>query len=135
MIIFDDNCKIGIRAIDTQHNDLVNLYNKLESLMKREFVNLSEPINDLFKYTIDHFRTEEQFMEIIKYPEINNHKKHHKDFLNFFDELSIRLLNNEANKFELLSMLGKFIEKHILSEDIEFGKYYLDIKKNNGSGI
>ena len=127
MIEFNEDYKIGIKAIDNHHQELINLYNKLEETInynKGGLINLTSTVGKLFNFCIDHFRVEDLLMETINYPNKDEHKKHHKDFLNMLDELSIRMEINDATIDELLKFIENLLSLHILKDDKELGRFY-----------
>ncbi|OEV90398.1 chemotaxis protein [Campylobacter jejuni] len=74
---WDDSYSVHNAKIDEQHKKLFELAGKVEYLIdkpvyKDEIKNL---LAEFFNYMKDHFYEEERYMELIKYPDIETHKK------------------------------------------------------------
>ncbi|ELU7404403.1 hemerythrin domain-containing protein [Campylobacter jejuni] len=69
--------------IDIQHQKLFELAGKVESavykFVKRE--ELKEILTELFNYMKDHFNDEEKYMKLIGYPDLEEHKRIHKEII------------------------------------------------------
>ena len=94
-IAWEDRYKVGIAAIDQDHQDLFRVYNEIA-------LNLSTASDDrvrqtiitaLGRYTTDHFRTEEELMLAIGYPEYHEHKAAHESFCEYLDDLATAFAN------------------------------------------
>jgi hemerythrin len=72
-----------VAEIDQQHRELINLINKLNDAVKnhesRNDIYLI--IDDVISYTGFHFATEERLMVESGYPEVEWHKKKHKQLI------------------------------------------------------
>ena len=125
MIEFIDDYKIGVRAIDNQHQEFINLYNKLERMMEsKTTLYLSSFISELFDAIYAQFRNEETIMEILHYTLLKDHKLEHKMFMATLDGLTIRMQENDAELSELLELLKYWIDSHIKISDRDFGDFY-----------
>jgi hemerythrin len=73
----------GVVEIDRQHQELVNLFNKLnEAVRKRESrEDVYKIIDDAISLTRFHFETEERFMDQSGYSGIEWHKERHKELI------------------------------------------------------
>ncbi|EML8147107.1 hemerythrin domain-containing protein [Campylobacter jejuni] len=74
---WNEKYSIHDTMIDIQHQKLFELAGKVEYLIdkpvyKDEIKNL---LAEFFNYMKDHFYQEERYMELIKYPDIETHKK------------------------------------------------------------
>lgn len=113
-------------TIDTQHKKLVQLLNDLfEAMSQGKGGDVLEKVfNDLLKYTVDHFSTEEAIMKLHNYPDAAAHKAEH-------DKLTQEVViqyekfksGNAALSVPLLNFLKQWLSNHILSVDMQFGKY------------
>lgn len=77
---WNEKYSIHDTIIDIQHQKLCELASKVESavykFVKRE--ELKEILTELFNYMKEHFSNEEDYMQEIHYPYLNEHKIMHK---------------------------------------------------------
>ncbi|EOV5462584.1 bacteriohemerythrin [Campylobacter jejuni] len=78
--VWDEKYSINDEKIDAQHQKLFELAAKIENAVYK-FVQrdeLKEILTELFNYMKEHFNNEEQYMQEIHYPYLNEHKIMHK---------------------------------------------------------
>lgn len=123
---WNDNFKIGVVSVDSQHEELVNLLGKLQASIKlgddqKAFANT---IRALVDYTNYHFSTEEEFMQSVHYPKLDMHKRIHQKLISDVKGILIGLKQgNPVRPISLMRFLNDWVCKHILEEDMEIGKY------------
>jgi hemerythrin len=124
-IAWEDRYKVGIAAIDQDHQDLFRVYNEIA-------LNLSTASDDrvrqtiitaLGRYTTDHFRTEEELMLAIGYPEYHEHKAAHESFCEYLDDLATAFANQEDAGSDFVQFLGTWILSHVLVMDLRIVEY------------
>ncbi|MDR3559644.1 MAG: methyl-accepting chemotaxis protein, partial [Candidatus Pacebacteria bacterium] len=84
--VWTDKLELGAPEMDREHKILVEKINALVSALEQQYVVkdtalVTRAFGDLASYTTEHFGDEEQFMESIGYPQLNSHKKIHKNLL------------------------------------------------------
>jgi len=114
---------IGVRDIDTQHQHLVALVNKLNQAMsegKGKHV-LEEILESLVSYTKSHFRDEERMMEQNGYPDLLDHKAQHvaltRKVLDFQTEFKAGTV---GMSIDIMQFLGSWLKDHILGTDSKY---------------
>ena len=126
---FDDEFKLGIEAADIEHSRLVDMLNTTHELLRegkreeaRAYFNKT-----LGLYVHEHFTNEEAFLESIKYPDLENHKKIHANFRKSFEELApkIETANNAAFRQALADTFA-WIISHIGKTDKKYAKFYFE---------
>jgi len=124
---WNDNFSCNSRIIDEQHKVLIDLINKLFAAMKlgkSRFV-MNEILEELIKYTIYHFNTEESFYIEKDNDFVIEHIKEHKNFAeqvtSFKNEFDA---GNTEVSVELLRFLRTWITKHILGFDKKSNIYF-----------
>ena len=86
------------------------------------------------KYVMEHLSYEEKYMQKHKYPNLNNHKKIHQNFIGYFKkfkgEFDVSYRSEEFSSRtvkDLLSKAEKFLEEwwvnHILTKDHQYATY------------
>lgn len=134
MIRWNDNYKIGIEEIDTQHKRFFDIADYTFNLLKDNLIidkydRIIAILNELKDYTKYHFRTEEEFMEKIRYKKLLSHKVEHKDFIRTLEEIDLSKIDQDQEGYtlELLDMILNWLSNHILKSDAEFGRFYREV--------
>ncbi len=130
-IKWNNNYCLGIQIIDAEHKRLFNILNKAidakeHSDNKEE---LMEALEEMTKYALVHFKTEEGYMREFNYPEYGNHKKEHSSFFDKTIAYFERVVSSDyhlAN--ELIEYLKQWLVNHIQVSDRQF----IDCFKTNG---
>ena len=122
---------VGISIIDEQHKKLFGFLNKTidakeHSDNKEE---LKEALEEMTKYALEHFETEEAYMREFDYPECRYHSEEHYRFftksITYFD----RVVNGDYHiSNELIEYLKQWLVNHIQVTD----RRYIDCFKKNG---
>lgn len=125
---FTGKYQSGIEFIDNEHKWLFELIHRAsevlhqaDSLKLEEHIdNVMLVIDELGEYTQTHFAHEEEYMEAIKFPWLEDQRKAHESFVAKFEEL-----NEEINQGNALDFLEDFIEfllfwltNHIYKSDL-----------------
>jgi hemerythrin len=118
---------VGIEELDRQHNRLVDLINLLHEKMVAGKGNdtLGCILEDLIRYTVDHFADEERLMLAIHFPGIVAHNNEHRqlaqkvqNFKRDFDAGKITVT------IALMNFLKDWLTGHILDSDMKYGEFY-----------
>ncbi|EAI3785403.1 bacteriohemerythrin [Campylobacter jejuni] len=122
---WDKTFSVHNAKIDEQHKKLFELAGKVEYLIdkpvyKDEIKNL---LAEFFNYMKDHFYEEERYMEPIKYPDIETHKKIHKHIIQSMIELIKNIKSTNDLKEKLYLAVKKWLLEHILYEDMKVEQY------------
>ncbi|MBI5637704.1 MAG: hemerythrin family protein [Nitrospinae bacterium] len=127
-IPWEEKYSVGIKSIDDQHKKLFGMVNELsEAIPQGKGKEITGKILDeLVKYTVSHFATEEEYFKKFAYPNTAAHKKEH-------DELTKQasdVLNNFNSGKAVLSMavmvfLKDWLYNHILKTDMLYKDYLI----------
>ncbi|BEJ74410.1 TPA_asm: hemerythrin family non-heme iron protein [Campylobacter jejuni] len=122
---WDKTFSVHNAKIDEQYKKLFELAGKVEYLIdkpvyKDEIKNL---LAEFFNYMKDHFYEEERYMELIKYPDIETHKKIHKHIIQSMIELIKNIKSTNDLKEKLYLAVKKWLLEHILYEDMKVEQY------------
>ena len=121
---------VNIKAIDNQHQELVNILNRLFiAVSKREGDKVIASILDgLVDYTKTHFALEERLMQQAKYKDFEAHKLEHKKLIEDLDRLCKKhLVEEKPIYFEMLAFLKTWLKEHIQGVD---KLYSADLQKS-----
>lgn len=122
--IWKSSYAIGIKEIDEQHKNLLELINKLNisSYYKKEYM-VEEVLEEIQMYTIEHFSFEEELMRNAGYPDLETHMKAHKAFINRIEFFKERYENGEDIGNQLMMDLQLWLLNHIKYDDMDYKNY------------
>ncbi|ECL6401977.1 bacteriohemerythrin [Campylobacter jejuni] len=125
LITWNEKYSIHDTMIDIQHQKLFELAGKVESavykFVKRE--ELKEILTELFNYMKEHFNNEEQYMQEIHYPYLNEHKIMHKNIIRDMSYLIQNIKTTNDLKEKLYTIMSEWLLEHILYEDMKVEQY------------
>ena len=118
--------KTGIEQIDTQHQYLFDLLNRLNELIKTKGSEeeLNSLIGDFLNYTEFHFKDEEKYMESEDYPKLDEHMEIHKGFVKAVTDIVEKYSGNKFLRFKFFHVVMDLLLNHIEKVDLEFADYY-----------
>ena len=114
---------VGIKTIDSQHQELVNILNRLFiAVSKREGDKAIAGILDaLMGYTKEHFTLEERLMQQARYKDLEAHKLEHRKLIEQLDQLCKKhLIEEKPIYFEMLNFLKTWLREHIQGVDTKY---------------
>jgi hemerythrin len=114
---------VNIPTIDEQHQELVNMLNRLFiAVSKREGNKVIAGILDsLMDYTQTHFTLEERLMKEANYQDFEHHKLEHKKLIEQLEHLSKKyMIEDKPIYFEMLDFLRNWLKQHILGCDTKY---------------
>lgn len=124
MIEWKDDYNIGVDAIDDQHRKLFEIAGRAMALLKNEmltdkFDKIVEILEELKEYTVYHFRTEEEYMQSIKYKRFLSQKAAHDEFIQRLEKIDLEHLDDQQDEYlmDILNGLVEWISEHILGQD------------------
>jgi hemerythrin len=131
LITWSSTFSFGIKPIDDQHKEFVDLVNDMfhhatgNDEQEQEY--FSQVIHKAVHYIKNHFATEEKLMRTIHYPGYAEHKRCHDCFI--LDVLE-NIRKFETEKHYTLFSFTKFLKDWVLSHiGIMDKQYHLHIKK------
>lgn len=126
MFEWSDEYAIGNDMIDAEHQVFFGLIRAFHEALSDEADNtrLSRLLTEVSLYARFHFRSEENLMENIKYPELAHHRKKHHGILQALTEHMLALENGryaarDVNRFLIDCIQHVAIDDHRLSEYIQ----------------
>lgn len=124
ILIWNDTMRVGVDAIDKDHQKIISLTNKI-SVGCYDEKQMNDTIVELIEYTHFHFRREEAIMEVCDYPDLIEHRDAHQDIIAEVNKLAKnwRKNNDPEIQRELCLFLREWWYGHIMKADIEIAKY------------
>jgi len=124
VLIWSDTYRVGVDAIDDDHQMLVSLSNRASqgSLGDTDF---DEIINELVNYTHNHFKREEIIMDVCGCPDLEEHRRTHVHIAGKVDELaeSWHKNRNLDTSHQLVQFLQTWLAGHVRQVDTEIANY------------
>jgi hemerythrin len=128
LILWSSSLSVYNEEIDNQHKKLIQIINTTyKNSFSKEFsrIGFELVVKELCNYTEYHFDSEEKFMQKILYPNYDEHKTLHTQFIR--EILNYTKLIDFSNKKvcrELLSFLMNWLANHIIIHDKNFGDFH-----------
>ena len=125
LINWSNTLSCGIRLIDEQHMELVNLVNEMfchvTGNVEQEDIYFNKIIHEAVKYVKVHFSTEEKIMHATKFAGFTEHKRAHDNFI-----LRVAEIASDSSTGTRLSLYSftKFLKDWILSHIAVMDKQY-----------
>ena len=126
------NFSIGIEQIDRQHQEILDRMDLLRDAVRRGQgrSELHRTLRFLEDYAIEHFGTEERYMQRYSYPELLRHKAEHTKFLKDLADIREKCTSLEAKGeittflgLEIVRKLNDWFTSHIFDVDKKMGVY------------
>lgn len=121
LISWQESYQIGNAAIDLQHKKLFYLVDELDNAA--DAAALKQSFATLFKFTNEHFKTEEELMSNANYPELNEHKKKHEELLGQLGIVAAQPLSEEERLSTFRTFMTRWLVDHIEKEDRKLNAY------------
>ncbi len=127
-IAWDSSLVTGIDEIDRQHRYFVYILNELnESFNENYRDRIIRALRFMDRYAHWHFKSEEKYMELYHYPDIENHKKQHELFYQYTRsamEKASRGITPEL-WYEVNRYLIEWLISHIKGTDRKFAEFLI----------
>ncbi len=123
---WSDRYSVGIRRIDEQHRELVNLLNRLYEAMYQGHGRdaLGKVLDGLIRYTARHFAAEEELMRRHGYGAFESHREKHRKMAEKVASLQARYRSGEiSSPVQISNFLKGWLTQHIMETDKAFGDF------------
>jgi methyl-accepting chemotaxis protein len=121
---WSDRYQLNVTQMDEEHHVLID---KMDTfLMALNFSNMNdirEAFNQLAIYTQEHFSNEEKYMEAIRFPDVENHKKMHQDLILKVLAYQEGLNQGKLDKQSISNFLKNWLALHIIGQDKKYAKH------------
>ncbi|KAA3615186.1 MAG: hypothetical protein DWQ01_00240 [Planctomycetota bacterium] len=126
-IEWNPNFSVGVPSMDRQHLTIVTLINELIGSpdLEADTDALHLALDQLTRYSEDHFLAEEALLEGTGYPELLRQKEEHREFRRRIALLCHdTALGKPGGLNRLLTFLKDWWTHHILVEDMRYRPYF-----------
>ncbi len=117
---------VGDPKIDFQHRRLLTLLNLLHDKVqaRRAPAIIDKALIELINYAEEHFRDEEEVMERINFPYLDEHRAEHERLVIEVFAFKEKFDKGQVSVYDLLDFLKHWLIEHILGSDLKI-KHYL----------
>ncbi len=129
-IVWTPVMSVNDKNIDSQHKEIIETLRKFgEKIVLRANINQVKGLIDVFEdYSVKHLDHEEKYMKAHKFPELDNHKKLHDSYKEYFKDLNKKLKDEQSDQFlaklvDIERFLSNWWTNHILVEDRKYALY------------
>lgn len=134
-IDWSDLLSVGIDEMDDEHKELFKRINALLSslLGKSKDYDIGKLVGFINEYIDFHFRDEEKMMDSFHYPELEQHKKLHAIYEDYFDQIEKELKAGNFDASLLIEIQEKVVNwllDHIAKVDKKYGVYISNQKQS-----
>lgn len=121
---WNDRLSVGVRALDEDHKKLVAMLNELfDGIMANHGKEKLENIlGGLIKYTVEHFRREEEIFARTKYAGAEEHIKEHKKLTDQVLKIQqdFKTSTDGTLPLHVMNFLRQWLTKHIQGDDHKY---------------
>jgi hemerythrin len=126
LIEWNNAFSVEIQKIDEQHMKFFSIINLLYDavLQGKGGEVVGSVLKELQQYVIFHFKSEESWMKMYNYPDLNNHKLEHQEAIQKVNKLVLEYERGQQTvDIELLKFLSDWLQNHILQVDRNYIPY------------
>ena len=105
---WSEELAIGDAQVDAQHRRLFELVHELATAIALDY-----GLDELLRYSFEHFADEEALMERIGYPDLAEHRQWHGELATEFDGFWEDYLAERIDRQALLGFLAKWLYHHV----------------------
>ena len=121
--IWNDDYTVGNKDLDSQHRYLFGLGNTIQTAEPSE---ARSYVMSLYKYIRVHFTREEQHMQAIGFPGVEEHRIQHERLISELNDLA------QGFKPEMLDDLVLFLNNWLVNHVMNDDKRYFDFARSLG---
>ena len=127
-LVWKDKYSIGVAEVDRQHQKLFKQVNNLIAATQQNKgrAEIKEVLEFLAQYTIEHFETEEGIQQEYDYPDYNEHKEIHDNFVEQVKQAKNKIEQGKMGSADLVKlnkMVSRWLVNHVKGIDQELGKH------------
>lgn len=123
-LVWKREYSIGHYQTDNEHKELISLANKVIRFSDagEDIEKIRSALKALREYTIIHFHNEENYMEQLGYPAIEQHKVCHAELIARLNDVMAKNTNLKDLVHQLKRLMVVWVIEHIIHEDCKIAK-------------
>ena len=130
LVTWSERFATGIPKVDDQHKVLFKIVNEFQEglVAGKAKEQLALTLNSLVGYTVEHFKTEEEFMKLHQFEGLPGHLAEHHLLLEEVSTFKDKWASNPASvrPMEVARFLGDWLTHHIQQMDFQYTKFLKD---------
>lgn len=128
---WNEEYRLGISQIDEQHKYLFEIVAQIANLdaLTSTKEELKAILVELSRYMNEHFNDEEVYMHRIGFPEYENHRKLHREIIEFVNTSVTNSPTLAMIRTKLKFIIKKALIDHIIIEDMKYKLYAATLKE------
>jgi hemerythrin-like metal-binding protein len=126
LLNWKNDYSVGNAQIDADHHRLFDLINEFHYVFthNRQLREIARVLNDLVKYSEEHFQREEEMMAAHDYPGLDEHREIHAALFETVFQLQSKFEQNAVKiESETIDFLRHWLTDHIVEHDTKFGRF------------
>ena len=126
LVQWNQSLSVDVPEIDKQHQRLFKLINDLHEAMHAGKGNEAAVVimKELVAYTKTHFGYEIRQLELVKYPDLVNHKAAHEALVKKVEEFAVSVQKGiPGTAVKLSQFLSDWLKTHIMQTDKKYSPY------------
>ena len=127
LIQWDSKFNVGVRTLDGQHQQLINIINELHEAMCKGHAKEVQTalLQRLSRYAAEHLNTEEKMLSSNGYPNFAQHKAQHDNYISKMREFEQKVGTGHVSlAITLLPFLKDWWTGHILKTDQQYTVFF-----------
>ena len=124
LLDWNPSFSVDVPEMDAEHKKLISLVNKLNEAMKtgKAKDEMDRVFGELASYTMNHFASEERWMQRVGYPDLERQKIEHQALLKQVTDFKADYDAGKAMiSVKLMGFLRDWVRNHIQKSDKEYG--------------
>ncbi len=129
LIEWDESLSVGVASLDTQHQRLVTIINRLHEALslRRGRSALASTLIELSDYAVVHFTAEETLLKVYRYPELADQIARHQRFIERLGEFRNDIEDGAlSTPVEMMSFLRDWLIRHIQKSDKKYSELLIE---------
>lgn len=124
LMTWTEDYRVNVGVIDEQHQKLFDLVNSLHDSLSGDRASIVKHLDETTQFVLDHFATEERFMEQNNYPDYAAHKEFHDKLVEQVAALQAKVQAGEAEVTEdVTAFVRDWLQHHIPVIDKQYGPF------------
>lgn len=111
--------QLHVDQMDNEHKRLIALMNDLFEMHQHEvtYSAIEVKLNELFNYTVTHFKHEEKYFTSLPYEKAESHKIIHRNLIEKLEKHSEKIKKNQKISEDFFDFLKVWLSAHIVGID------------------
>ncbi len=130
-INWSQTLSIGNADIDTDHKEILDIYNGLIDMIDRgsNREDCAKFLNEMTNYALYHFRKEENYMKNFSYPKLSQHRHFHMEYIYEVSMFNVVFTRTDHFKPEnMVVFIKNWWTEHIQKADRDYENYKQQVR-------